>query len=391
MLKIGIRNFAGDDWTGGGTYLKNLLQAIRAVKNEEVQVSLLVFKGASTQSYEPFRDYISDVIEIPPLDESKLVYKLKYKIARRLRLSEVENGFSTLLRNKEISAVFATDTFGDGFKIPLFFWVQDLQPLRMPNFFSTADVQAAKNSIEYIVKSSNKVVLSSISAQHDFEYFFPEYRSKIKVLKFVAQVPQFIYDRDPSWICDQYDLPERFFYLPNQFWVHKNHLAVIEALVLAKKAFPEIAIVCTGNTNDFRDRLYFSKMLTKIAELKLRNNFFILGLVPHEHVYWLMRQSVGIIQPSFFEGWSTTVEEAKSLGKNIILSDIEVHREQNPPDARYFNPENIDLLAGLLRDEFENRKPGPSWELENQARASLHERTIEFGNYFLQILKTKEK
>ncbi len=38
--------------------------------------------------------------------------------------------------------------------------------------------------------------------------------------------------------------------------------------------------------------------------------------------------STALINPSQFEGWSTTVEEAKSLGVKMLLSDLEVHKEQ---------------------------------------------------------------
>ncbi|TIN29445.1 hypothetical protein [Mesorhizobium sp.] len=34
-----------------------------------------------------------------------------------------------------------------------------------------------------------------------------------------------------------------------------------------------------------------------------------------------------LLKPSHIEGWSTTVEEAKSLGTPMLLSDIPLHRE----------------------------------------------------------------
>jgi hypothetical protein len=33
-----------------------------------------------------------------------------------------------------------------------------------------------------------------------------------------------------------------------------------------------------------------------------------------------------------------TVEETKSIGKTIVLSDIPIHREQAPASALYFDP-----------------------------------------------------
>jgi len=41
-----------------------------------------------------------------------------------------------------------------------------------------------------------------------------------------------------------------------------------------------------------------------------------------------MKNAQAVIQPSFFEGWSTVVEDAKSLNQHIIVSDLEVHKEQ---------------------------------------------------------------
>ena len=55
-----------------------------------------------------------------------------------------------------------------------------------------------------------------------------------------------------------------------------------------------------------------------------------------------------LINPSRSEGWSTTVEEAKSFGVPMILSDIDVHREQTGGTARYFGAED----AGRWRITF---------------------------------------
>lgn len=52
------------------------------------------------------------------------------------------------------------------------------------------------------------------------------------------------------------------------------------------------------------------------------------GGVAYADVYALMRFSVRVINPSLFEGWSSAVEECKSVGKRLVLSGIPVHREQ---------------------------------------------------------------
>jgi glycosyltransferase involved in cell wall biosynthesis len=62
----------------------------------------------------------------------------------------------------------------------------------------------------------------------------------------------------------------------------------------------------------------------------------LLGLIPHEYIPALIRSCAALINPSTFEGWSTTVEEAKSMGTPMILSSLRVHREQSE-DALFFD------------------------------------------------------
>ena len=48
-----------------------------------------------------------------------------------------------------------------------------------------------------------------------------------------------------------------------------------------------------------------------------------------------MCASVALLNPSHFEGWSTTVEEARALGVPMLLSDLDVHLEQAQGIARF--------------------------------------------------------
>ena len=71
-------------------------------------------------------------------------------------------------------------------------------------------------------------------------------------------------------------------------------------------------------------------------------------MIPLAHVYALLRACTALLNPSAFEGWSTTVEEAKSFGVPMMLSDIGVHREQTGGAARYFDLNDAPALADHL-------------------------------------------
>ena len=72
-----------------------------------------------------------------------------------------------------------------------------------------------------------------------------------------------------------------------------------------------------------------------------------------------MRSSVAVINPSLVEGWSTSVEEAKSLRVPLVLSNIPVHREQAIRDAIFFDPHSAAAAAAALLEASMRFAPMP--------------------------------
>jgi glycosyltransferase involved in cell wall biosynthesis len=124
---------------------------------------------------------------------------------------------------------------------------------------------------------------------------------------------------------------------------------VIEALGVLKQRGREIVVVATGNPLDHRHPEHLVALNKRIDELDLRTNFRMLGMVPRAHVISLMRTCAGLINPSLFEGWSSTVEEGRTLGVPMLLSAIGVHREQMGENAIYFDPNEPRDLAEKLQ------------------------------------------
>jgi glycosyltransferase involved in cell wall biosynthesis len=91
----------------------------------------------------------------------------------------------------------------------------------------------------------------------------------------------------------------------------------------------------------------------------VESNYRVLGVIPRQDMMVLLAHSGGVLNPSRFEGWSTTVEEAKALGKALMLSDIAVHREQvaGRRDAQLYGTEEPAVLADMLA----------AWDLQHSA------------------------
>ena len=111
----------------------------------------------------------------------------------------------------------------------------------------------------------------------------------------------------------------------------------------------------------------------------------ILGKSPYQDVQALTIESKALINPSLFEGWSTIVEEAKSLGKRIILSDINVHKEQNPDGGIYFPVHDAEKLAKIMIDIW-NEEDEIAIKLIEKAHDDLEYRKNKARNIYREIL-----
>jgi hypothetical protein len=70
-----------------------------------------------------------------------------------------------------------------------------------------------------------------------------------------------------------------------------------------------------------------------------------------------------------------------------LLSDLPVHREQNPPGARFFPPESAEALADLLADAWEHGTAGPDPAAEAAARETARAQQLAFGREFLELAR----
>jgi glycosyltransferase involved in cell wall biosynthesis len=184
-----------------------------------------------------------------------------------------------------------------------------------------------------------------------------------------------------------YGLPERFFFLPNQFWRHKNHATIVSALARLKAegalyAMPPV--ILSGQNKDIRNPDHFANLMGAAREAGVESHFRYLGLIPYDHVLSLAACCDALVNPSHFEGWSTPIEEAKAVGAPLILSDIRVHREQ-APNARLFDPDSSDAAAEALL-EVSRRPPLPRAALETLI-AEQHRRLDDHAASLLKVVR----
>ena len=375
-IKILFPIHMGTGWLGGVNYYKNLFQAISMVNDSNVEIYIPDNNPDELNEYANIISYKKD---------------LKYRITKILNLISLKkfdkNAYFTN-RFMNFDIISHSNPID---KQKVISWIPDFQHIYLKDLFSEEEIIQRNSIFKKCAEEASLVILSSKDAQDDFNRLYPEYVNKSRVLNFVSYVNPNIYDISENVakiIKEKYNLPIKYFYLPNQFWQHKNHIIVFKAINYLKQKGINIQLICSGYMQDYRNKDYLDNVLLKyIKENHLENNIHFLGVIPLDDVFYLMRNCVSIINPSLFEGWSSTVEEAKSMGKNMILSDLNVHKEQNPPESKFFKREDFIDLANIMQSDWENLNSEPNYALENSARTNLNKRMIEFGKNYLNIVK----
>ena len=377
MNRIAFRLPDDGVWTGGVNYLETVCRALLA---------------HSDLGYEP-------VVFCNPDGDPKLLARFEALIGNRLirdpaaagRRRAGIIGALALGRNRPALALCrrhgfdvimeAADFLGWRFPVACLVWVPDFQDRHLPNLYSRWNLWRKHMGLRLQLASKRTILLSSEDSRADCERFYPKAKGRTAVARFAVRPALQPGENDPQ-IPASYGLPQRFFYLPNQYWVHKNHVRVVDALGILRDRGVHIVVASSGNPQDPRHADHYERLRNKVAAEGLAAQFLFLGSIPMRDVAILRRSSVAMVNPSLFEGWSTTVEEAKSLGVRMVLSNLAVHREQAETAAEFFDPNDPSSIAESLCSIWtENREP-PTLADQRTAAASAERRIRDFAVRF---------
>lgn len=361
-LQLGFNVWGSELWSSGYVYTGALLQTLKEIYGAQVGLNLLLHVN---QEAPPVLADVADTIlrwQSPPRWSKTWLLERVPK-----RVFHYDITATRLLQAHDIRVI----VFGaapQGSKIPSIEQVPDLQPFHFPEFFPPAELARLTRDFQQMAQRATRLLVYSNAVRADIARFAPAALEKVRVAAPAIHLPPDVYEMDITAVREKYHLPDKFFYLPNQFWQHKNHLLVLDALAQLKPRGIKPYVVMSGALADHRAPDYPAQFLRRVSELDLRAQIVVLGLVPRADVFALMRACLAVINPSLFEGHGLTVAEARWLGKQVLLSDIPAHREQNPPQALYFDPQDADALAEGMKQLWYNAAPEADRAREAEAR-----------------------
>lgn len=382
MIKVLWQVPQGNSWLGGVNYFRNLLLALHCVPECNIQP---VVSGNPASMPSPLNACPAFAwgAVLPRHTWRGFWFRVRRKIFNEVQKLED----CMLAQDIHVLSHSLTRSLNSGRCVEIC-WIPDFQHIHLPSFFSKEECNIRSSNFSSIAENANIVILSSEDARKDFASLFPKYAHKARVLSFVALPPDVSGLSSTDDVLGRYGINEPFIHIPNQLWIHKNHRVAIDALEILRKQYDGVCplIVSTGHTEDYRHPDFFKQIQALVADKGISERFRFLGVVPFNDLVVLMRSAICMLNPSLFEGWSTTVEEAKSMGKRLILSDIPVHLEQNPGRGLYFSAHDPYDLASKIDIVMRTYDPDEEIVEANKAMNLLPDRMADYGRRYQNIV-----
>lgn len=235
--------------------------------------------------------------------------------------------------------------------IPVIGYIPDLQHVHLPEFFERKEIEFRNSLFKRLLTNSELVIVNSKDTKRDLIQYFDVSHEKVEAVPFLPTQ----YSDTPvlkDHIVNKYSIEQsHFFHIPNQLWVHKDHITAIRALSILKATHPDVAIVCTGSTSDFRSPNHINVVKETVRQLALDDSVYILGFIDKEDMFSIMSSSLAVIQPTLFEGGpgGGAAYEAVANGIPVILSNIPINREVIGENVKYFMAgDSYDLAKKMI-------------------------------------------
>ena len=370
----------GPTFQGSVNYFRNLISALALLPGRPVRPYVFIGKTATQELADTFRE--ATVIRTSLLDDRSLGGRVRRRLKRQLHGRDPL--LALLLATHRIRILSHSGPLRGG-GVRTIGWIPDFQHSYLPTFFDDAERGRRDAEFRDLVDRCDIVVLSSVAAQNDLAAFAPDAIPKSRVLQFVPSIDQ----AATVPLADleaKYGFQAPYFYMPNQFWIHKNHRIVVEALARLKDQGLPATVLMTGSTKDYRHPDHYDQLIAQAKKSGVADSFRVLGMVPYGDLLSLMQHALAVLNPSLFEGWSSSVEEAKALDKIVLLSNLPVHLEQAPPRGVFFDPADADDLAAQMRRVMEAADPARVPAAALTLSGSYHSDRLRFADSYRRIV-----
>ena len=242
--------------------------------------------------------------------------------------------------------------------VPSIVAIHDLQHRLQPEFPEvSADGEWTRR--EYLFRNCARaaagiLVDSDVGKEHVL-FFYGPYGARaeqVHVLPFLpaSTMPRAVPVAARAAVRARYGVPGDYIFYPAQFWPHKNHARIIEALEQLERLdrITVRAVFCGSHADPVRAR-HFELLMGMARRCGVSDQIIVLDFVPDDDLAALYAGARALVMPTFFGPTNIPVLEAWALGCPVLTSDIPGIREQVGDAGLLADPRSVGQLADALR------------------------------------------
>lgn len=273
------------------------------------------------------------------------------------------NKFESFLLSNSVDLVYfnsmsSTALFLKKIDYIVSFW--DMAHLDYPLFPECKENYHSISAREYIYKTLADQSLYIITdSKEGMRKFLKRYNVEEKKLKIIYSEPSSqilkrkkVDDNFSTEVLKKFDLlNKKFIFYPAQYWAHKNHIYIIEAISLIEKKKDKelIAVFCGTDKNN----LDYLKSFTK--KLKIEKSIKFLDFLSEDELNELYKNSFAIVVPTYFGPTNHLPIEGFYFEKPVFYSNIWSDIEQVKDAVISIDLNNPNDLANKLLKFLSNK------------------------------------
>lgn len=321
-IKLGVIALAGPDNGGTYQYTLSMLQALSHVSGLEITVY--------GDSQNP--DLVKPGYQIRHFTESRS-RQTAALIADRMHIRLPDRFASQDILLAPIYSLALLHT-----SKPFAYTLHDVQENYFPENFSRWQRVWRYQVHAQLLARAARVICESSQVQADIigTFGMAEQRTVVITAPPLQPLPADESDDRLHSVRIRLQLPDKFLFYPAQFWVHKNHLRLIEAFAGAVTEVPDLKLVLTGKKRDEYD-----VVMRAIGKFGLRDKVCHLGYLEQDDLPPIYRLATALIMPSLFESVSIPIYEAFQAGTPVMASNILAIPEQVGDAGLLFDPTSV--------------------------------------------------
>ena len=346
--------------TAGGveTVVIGLAQGFRALADPDLHLTFLVYAGEDGWLRPHLDPHWSVVVtarpgtrqwvrRLGPFAGVARLVKQKVRAIRPPALAVFETSLSDgVVESTGAQVLHFPHQEGFLSSVPTIYQPHDLQHRHLPDFFSEAERKRRDRLYGDMCNQSAAVVVGTSWVKDDVveQLSVPPERVHVVPLAPVRNDRKEPTPAEAEVVLKRLGFDAPFALYPASMWLHKNHVRLLDALVLLREQGLVVPIVFTGAASGREEAVR-----REIAARQLDDQVTVAGFLPENDLDSLYAATRMVVVPTLFESASFPIWEAFLHGVPVACSDVTSLPRQVADAAVLFDPTDVTAMAAAIK------------------------------------------